>query len=108
MSLFFPTTGECTKKTIFPGVTITTCAADKMMMSYVELQSGSVVAEHSHPHEQVGYVLEGRCHFFIGGEDKILGVGDWYRAPGNTKHRVVALEFSRVLDIFYPIREDYR
>lgn len=109
MSLYFPTPDECTRKTIFPGVTITTCAADKMMMSYVELQPGSVVAEHSHPHEQVGMVLEGRAQFFIGGEEKILGKGEWYRAPGNVKHRVVALdELVKVLDIFYPIREDYR
>jgi quercetin dioxygenase-like cupin family protein len=109
MSMFFPTPTECSRKTIFPGVDIVTCACEKMMMSYVELQPGSVVAEHSHPHEQVGMIMEGRATFYIGGEEKTLGPGDMYRIPGNVKHRVVALDkLVKVLDIFHPIREDYR
>jgi quercetin dioxygenase-like cupin family protein len=109
MSAYFPTPDECAKHTIFPGVNITTCACEKMMMSYVELQPGAIVSEHSHPHEQVGMILEGRARFYIGGEEKVLGQGDFYRIPGNVKHRVVALEeIVKVLDIFHPIREDYR
>ena len=95
--------------TIFPGVTIATCAADKMMLSLVEIQPGAVVAEHSHPHEQVGMVVEGRAIFFVGDEEQTLSKGDMYRIPGNVKHRVVALdELVKALDIFTPIREDYR
>ena len=109
MSLYFPVMAECTTREIFPGVTIQTCAAEKMMMSLVDLVPHSVVAEHSHPHEQVGMVIEGRATFYIGDEQKTLGKGDMYRIPGNVKHRVVALdEPVKALDIFYPIREDYR
>lgn len=108
MSLYFPTTAELTRRAIFPGVTIATCSAEKMMMSCVELQPGAVVAEHSHPHEQVGMMLAGRAIFYIGEEQKTLQAGDMYRIPGNVRHRVVALEEPvRVLDIFYPVREDY-
>ena len=108
MSLYFPTPQEFSRHTIFPGVTVTTCAAEKMMLSYAELQPHSVVAEHSHPHEQVGLVIEGRVIFTIGGEEKTLSPGDMFRIPGNVKHRVVALDaVARVLDIFTPIREDY-
>ena len=109
MSLYFPTGAELSRRTIFPGVHIAACAADKMMLSYVDLEPGAVVAEHSHPHEQVGIVLEGRATFTIGGEEKTLTTGDLYRIPGNVKHRVVALdELVKALDIFTPIREDYR
>jgi quercetin dioxygenase-like cupin family protein len=109
MSFFFPTDDEQSKHTIFPGVRITTCAAEKMMLSYVEIDPGAVVAEHSHPHEQVGMVLEGQATFWIGGEEKVLSKGDRYRIPGNVKHRVTAhSEPVKALDIFYPIREDYR
>ena len=109
MSLYFPSKDDCSRHAIFPGVTISTCSAEKMMLSYVELQPHAVVAEHSHHHEQVGIVLEGRAIFFIGAEEKTLSKGDMYRIPGNVKHRVVALEEPvKALDIFTPIREDYR
>jgi quercetin dioxygenase-like cupin family protein len=57
MSLYFPTPEECSCHTIFPGVYIRTCAAERMMLSLVNLEPHAVVDEHSHPHEQVGMVL---------------------------------------------------
>jgi quercetin dioxygenase-like cupin family protein len=109
MSLFFPTSDECARHTIFPGVTIATCAADNMMLSLARLEPHAVVEEHRHPHEQVGMVVRGRARFIVGGEEKVLQPGDFYRIPGNVPHRVVALEeVVEALDIFYPIREDYR
>ena len=109
MSLYFPTSSELGRHTIFPGVNIVTCAMDKMMMSYVELQPGAVVAEHSHPHEQVGMMLSGKATFYIGEETRTLQTGDMYRIPGGVRHKVIALEEPvKVLDIFSPIREEYR
>jgi quercetin dioxygenase-like cupin family protein len=109
MSLFFPTPDEMSRHRIFPGVTVTTCAAEKMMMSLAELQPHAVVETHAHPHEQVGLVLQGRAIFHIGDEQKTLQPGDMFRIPGNVPHRVVALEeLFRAIDVFYPIREDYR
>ncbi len=109
MSHFFPTSAEWSRHTIFPGVTIGTCACEKMMLSVVDIAPHAVVKEHQHPHEQVGMVLAGRAIFHIGGEQKTLGPGDLYRIPGNTRHRVVALEEPvKALDIFHPVREDYR
>jgi quercetin dioxygenase-like cupin family protein len=108
MSRYFPTPEEHARRTIFPGVTIATCAAESMMLSYVELEPHAVVAEHSHPHEQVGMVLAGKAIFCIGGEEKTLVQGDRYLIPSNVKHRVTALdEPVQALDIFCPIREDY-
>jgi quercetin dioxygenase-like cupin family protein len=109
MSLYFPTPDECGRHTIFPGVHIRTCAAEKMMLSVVDLEPHSVVEEHAHPHEQVGMVLRGRATFFIGGEQKTLEPGDLYRIPGQVRHKVVALdEPVRALDVFYPVRDEYR
>jgi quercetin dioxygenase-like cupin family protein len=109
MSLFFPTPDELGRHTIFPGVHIRTAAAERMMLSVVDLEPHAVVEEHAHPHEQVGMLLAGRAIFFIGGEEKTLSAGDLYRIPGGVRHRVVALdEPVRALDIFYPVREEYR
>jgi quercetin dioxygenase-like cupin family protein len=109
MSLYFPEPSECSRHTIFPGVHLRTCAAERMMLSLADLEPRSVVEEHAHPHEQVGLVLKGRVTFFIGGEEKTLGPGEMFRIPGGVRHRVVALdEPAQVLDIFNPVREDYR
>jgi quercetin dioxygenase-like cupin family protein len=109
VSAYFPTPEECSRHTIFPGVHIRTCAAEKMMMSLVDIEPHAVVEEHSHPHEQVGMVLEGRARFIIGGEEKTLEAGDLYRIPGGVRHKVIGLDVPvRALDLFCPIREDYR
>ena len=108
MSAYFIDKTQCTHKTIFPGVDIFTTAGKQMMLSLVEFQPDAVVEAHSHPHEQVGMVLEGRAHFFVGDEDRILNRGDMYTIPGGVTHRVVALEEGTVaLDIFHPIRDEY-
>jgi quercetin dioxygenase-like cupin family protein len=108
MSLFFPTAAEMGRHTIFPGVNIRTCAADKMLVAVVDLEPRSVVTEHSHHHEQVGMVLQGRLVFTIGGETKTLGAGEVYRIPGGVKHKVVTLdEPAKAIDIFSPVREEY-
>jgi quercetin dioxygenase-like cupin family protein len=109
MSLYFPDAHEHGRHTIFPGVTIRTAAAERMMLSLVDLAPGSVVDEHSHPHEQVGMVIRGRAVFVIGGEERTLAAGDMYRIPGGVRHRVRALdEPVQALDIFTPVREEYK
>jgi quercetin dioxygenase-like cupin family protein len=109
MSLYFPTADECGRHTIFPGVEIRTYAAERMMMSVVELAPHAVVEEHAHPHEQVGMLLEGRAVFTIGTEQKTLVSGDVYRIPGHVRHKVVVLDQpTKAIDIFYPVREEYR
>ena len=79
------------------------------MLSVVDFNPHAVVEEHAHPHEQVGMVLEGRAIFVIGSEEKTLQPGDLYRIPGHVRHKVIALDRPvRALDIFYPVREEYR
>jgi quercetin dioxygenase-like cupin family protein len=109
MSHFFPTESELGRHTIFPGVNIRTAAAERMLVAVVDLEPGSVVEEHSHPHEQVGLWLAGKARFTIGDETRTVGPGDLYRIPGGVKHKVVVLdEPARAVDIFCPVREEYR
>ena len=109
MSRYFLTPEQCGRHTIFPGVHIQTCALEKLMVSLVELEPHSVVEEHAHPHEQMGMWLEGRAVFTIGDEQKTVQPGDLYRIPSNVRHKVVVLDRpAKALDIFHPVREEYR
>ncbi len=61
--------------TIFPGVDILTTAGKEMMLSLVEFSPNAEVERHSHHHEQVGIVPEGRARLFVGDDDKGFSAG---------------------------------
>lgn len=106
---YFVARSDCSQHTIFPGVNIFTMAGEKMMLSLVEFEPRSVVQPHSHPHEQMGMLLEGELTFTIGGETRTLAVGEMWRIPGGVVHSAVAGDAPvKALDFFDPIREDYR
>jgi quercetin dioxygenase-like cupin family protein len=106
---YFYQLDEASRHMIFPGVTIRTVAGDRMMLSYVEFAAGSVVEKHQHPHEQMGLLLEGELTFEVGDERRTLRAGEMWRIPGGVDHRVVAGDQpARALDVFCPVRDDYR
>ena len=91
------------------GVQIKALFGDAAMLNLVELEPNAAVPLHSHPHEQLGYVVSGEIVMTIAGEDHTLGVGQAYTIPGGTEHAGTAgAEGCAVLDFFHPIREDYR
>jgi len=105
---YFMTLADCSQYQIFPGVRIHTAAGDRMMLSVVDLEPHAVVEAHSHPHEQMGILLEGELTFTIGGETQRLTPGQMWRIPGGVEHRVVAGDQpARAIDVFHPVREDY-
>ena len=109
MGSYFVSRPDCSHHTIFPGVDILTCADQHMMLSLVEFQPRAVVQPHSHPHEQMGMLLEGELTFTIGGETQTLRPGQMWRIPGGVVHSAVAGDKPvKALDVFHPIREDYR
>lgn len=106
---YFIPAGEGSLRPLFPGIETRTTCGDQMMFSVVTLEPHSVVPEHDHPHEQMGILISGRLEFIVGGISKILNVGDIWRIPGGVKHKVITLDEPAVaLDVFHPIREDYR
>jgi quercetin dioxygenase-like cupin family protein len=106
---YFVSRSDTSQHEIFPGVNVFTAAGHHMMLSLVEFQSRAVVEPHSHPHEQMGMLLEGELTFTIGGETKTLRPGDMWRIPGHVVHSAVAGDAPvKALDVFHPIREDYR
>ena len=76
----------------------------------VELKfpAGAVGAKHSHPHEQIGYIVSGSLVYQEEGQpDKELHTGDTYYVSPNVVHGVQILEDTTLLDIFTPMREDF-
>ncbi|MCI0360684.1 MAG: cupin domain-containing protein [Planctomycetaceae bacterium] len=108
MDAYFPSRADGGHHEIFPGVHIFTTAGKQLMLSVVELAPRAVVELHSHPHEQMGLLLEGELTFTIGGVTKTLRPGEMWRIPGGVVHGCVAGEEpAKALDVFCPVREEY-
>lgn len=82
---------------------------EKMMMVLNTTLPGHTVPLHSHPHEQIGMVYAGKATLKIGDEERIVEKGDFYRIPANVPHSDTTIgdEPFVMLDIFYPVREDF-
>ncbi len=78
-----------------------------MMLVRHRMNKGWVGARHSHPHEQMVYVVSGHLVFEHPGGRFEARTGDCFLVPGGVEHQASALADSEVLDIFTPYREDY-
>ena len=82
---------------------------DAGMLSVVELEPGAIVPLHQHEHEQLGLVLSGEITMTIGGADHVCTPDVAYQIPGGVEHGGRAgPDGCRVIDVFIPVREDYR
>ncbi|RZL50677.1 MAG: cupin domain-containing protein [Pedobacter sp.] len=77
-------------------------------LGFWEIDKGSVLPIHSHMHEQVTEVRLGEFELTIAGETKIYTPGMIAVIPPNVQHSGTALTDCKLLDIFLPVREDYK
>jgi len=92
-----------------PGVRMFPLFGEAGMLNLVELDPDAVVPLHSHPHEQLGFVLSGEITMTIDGVDHPLSPDGAYTIPGGVAHGARAgASGCRVIDVFVPVREDYR
>jgi len=82
--------------------------SDKIMVVELNFKSGAAGTMHEHYHEQVIYVVSGKIAYREEGKpDTIMTAGDSYYIAPNLVHGALALEDSKILDIFTPAREDF-
>jgi quercetin dioxygenase-like cupin family protein len=78
-----------------------------IMLARVLLKKGCVVPEHSHPNEQVTFILEGALKFWIDGKEIVVKTGETLTIPPNMPHKAEAVDDTVDLDVFYPPRADW-
>jgi len=91
------------------GVTRRVLSGKNLMLVLVEFEPGAVVPSHSHPHEQIGYVVSGRLRFTAEGVTRELGPGGVYSFAEGEEHAAEAVgsEPALAIDVFTPIRDDF-
>jgi len=80
---------------------------ERTLMAEFILKKGSRLPRHTHPHEQTGYLVEGRIRLAIGAEETDVTPGDSWCIPSGVEHGAEVLEDSVAVEVFSPLREDY-
>ena len=70
--------------------------------------AGAILPEHSHIHEQVVHLYEGEFEMTVEGVTRRMSGGSVFAIPASARHHGRAITDCRVMDAFYPLRDDYR
>ena len=98
---------QISEEQVTPMIRRRVLAGDKAMLVWWTMKAGAHAAAHSHPHEQIVWMLKGRMEFRLGSERKMCGPGDIAVIPGGIEHEVWIHEDTEVIDVFAPPREDF-
>lgn len=81
---------------------------ERMLLVEFRVEPGSVFPEHFHPYGQIGYMCRGAGTLWIGEEGFNLEPGSSWCIPAGVPHRAEFSRSSVLVDIFSPVREDYK
>lgn len=95
-------------KEIAPGYFSKLIHTQNNTINFIEVKAGSSVPLHSHVHEQCSFVIDGQFELTVNGEPQILDAGLFAVIPSNMPHSGYAVTDCKLLDVFSPVREDYR
>ena len=93
---------------LFPGFHGKMVHTEGMTFSCWTIEKDAELPEHQHENEQISYLLDGVLEFTLEGETKVIVPGKLVVIPSHARHSVKAVTDCVVVDIFCPVREDYR
>jgi len=96
------------EKEIIEGITGRYIHGSNSSFGVVNIVGGSILPPHSHHHEQITFILEGELEMTIGGETMTLRAGDYFVIPSNVTHSAIAHRDCKLIDVFSPVREEYK
>jgi quercetin dioxygenase-like cupin family protein len=91
-----------------PGYRVRFVHSASMSVAYWEIEAGAAMPEHSHSHEQIVNLIEGSFELTVGDEVRTLSPGVVAVIPPDVPHSGRASSSCRMIDVFHPVREDYR
>ncbi len=96
------------EKEIVPGFHGKFVHGDNVTTVFWRIEAGAELPEHAHPHEQVSVLTSGKFEMTLDGETRQLEEGTVAVIPSNVPHSGVAITDCTIMDVFYPVRDDYR
>lgn len=96
------------ERTVIPGFHGRFLHSEHMSFVLWRLDQGAILPEHAHPHEQVVHVYSGELEITVDGVTGRCGPGTVLVIPPHARHAGRVLAEASVMDVFTPVREDYR
>jgi quercetin dioxygenase-like cupin family protein len=81
---------------------------DSVMLCHFLLEKDAKIPLHNHKEHQIGYVINGKVKFLTENGDFIAKTGDSYVFDSHERHGAILLEKSEIIEVFHPLREDYK
>lgn len=104
----FGSLDDLTRYEAIPGYTARFVHSDSMTIAYWEIKADHRVPRHQHEHEMVINCIAGTFEVTIDGETRTLGPGGIAIVPSNALHSAYAVTDCLVIDVFSPVRADYK
>ncbi|MFI5170838.1 MAG: cupin domain-containing protein [Chitinophagales bacterium] len=99
---------DLTQREVAPGFFGKFIHSEKITVAYWEVKQGAEIPFHDHVHEMMVNVIEGKLELTIGDKTEIIQFGTVGIIPSNVPHKAKAVTDCKIIDVFYPVREDYK
>ena len=99
--------GTIEKNELLPGLKVRFVHSDNVTIAFWDIKAGSLLPKHAHIHEQIAQVTEGEFELTIEDNTFLLKQGLIAIIPPNAEHSGRAITDCKIVDTFYPLREDY-
>ena len=96
------------QKELVAGYKVRFVHSQNMTLAYWDIKAGAELPVHSHSQEQVASIIKGEFEFKVGKKTQIVGADSVVVIPSYKKHSGKAITDCKIIDVFYPTREDYR
>ena len=96
------------ERNLLPGVNARFFHTENMTVAHWIFEEGAEMPKHSHPHEQVSQVIDGTFELTIGDKSEHMKLGTAAIVEPNTPHFGKAVTKCYIIDVFHPVREDYK
>jgi quercetin dioxygenase-like cupin family protein len=95
-------------KEIAPGFFSKLIHTETNTLNFIEVKAGCSVPRHRHIHEQCSFIIEGEFELTVNDVPQVLNTGLFAIVPSNVWHSGTAITDCRLIDVFSPVREDYK
>ena len=99
---------EQAEREVIPGFHGRFIHSEQMTFALWRIDKGAVLPPHAHHHEQVVHVFSGELEIAVEGVAHRCTPGTVLVIPANARHEGRAVSEVSVMDVFAPVREDYR